>query len=74
MVLKAHIYSHLAEQDTLMALLGGNEVTDPFMVTVLYIKRDGTCKPGVVTLTRVMGFSDNVSGKYVNVMLGNLMN
>jgi hypothetical protein len=38
----------------LLAVVGGNEVTNPFMVTEVYIKHDGEWKLGSLSFTRLM--------------------
>lgn len=38
----------------LLAVVGGNEVTNPFMVTEVYIKLDGSWKLGSLSFTRLM--------------------
>ena len=39
----------------LLAVVGGNEVTNPFMVTEVYVRRNGTWKLGSLSFTRLMG-------------------
>jgi len=39
----------------LLAVVGGNEVTNPFMVTEVYVRRDGKWKLAVLAFTRLMG-------------------
>jgi hypothetical protein len=43
---------------TLLAVVGGNEVTNPFMVTEVYIKKDGKWKLGSLSFTKLMGPND----------------
>jgi hypothetical protein len=38
----------------LVAVVGGNEVTNPFMVTEVYIKENGTWKMGSLTFSKLM--------------------
>ncbi len=38
----------------LLAVVGGNEVTNPFIVTEVYIKQDGIWKLGALSFTRVI--------------------
>jgi hypothetical protein len=38
----------------LLAEVGGNEVTNPFMVTEVYIKQEGSWKLGSLSFTRLM--------------------
>ena len=38
----------------LLAVVGGNEVTNPFMVTEVYIKENGKWKMGSLTFSRLM--------------------
>lgn len=44
----------LLNRITLLAVVGGNEVTNPFMVTEVYIKQDGGWKLGSLSFTRLM--------------------
>jgi hypothetical protein len=44
----------LLNRITLLAEVGGNEVTNPFMVSEVYIKKDGTWKMGSLSFTRLM--------------------
>ena len=44
----------LLNRITLLAVVGGNEVTNPFMVTEVYIKKDGTWKLGSLSFTKLM--------------------
>ncbi|PKP40022.1 MAG: DUF4440 domain-containing protein [Bacteroidetes bacterium HGW-Bacteroidetes-13] len=44
----------LLNRITLLAVVGGNEVTNPFMVTEVYIKRDGAWKQGSLSFTRLL--------------------
>lgn len=37
-----------------MAVVGGNEVTNPFMVTEVYIKLNGSWKLGSLSFTKLM--------------------
>jgi len=38
----------------LLAVVGGNEVTNPFMVTEVYIKQNGSWKLGSLSFTKVL--------------------
>jgi hypothetical protein len=38
----------------LLAVVGGNEVTNPFMVTEVYIKQDGSWKLGSLSFTKLL--------------------
>ncbi len=38
----------------LLAVVGGNEVTNPFMVTEVYIKQEGSWKLGSLSFTKLM--------------------
>lgn len=40
---------------TLLAVVGGNEVTNPFVVTEVYVKENGKWKMGSLSFTRTMG-------------------
>ena len=61
---KAEVYSvlvHIIDNTAillndidLLAAVGGNEVTNPFMVTEVYIKKDGKWKMGSLTFSRLM--------------------
>lgn len=44
----------LLNRITLLAVVGGNEVVNPFMVTEVYIKKDGAWKLGSLSFTRLM--------------------
>ena len=44
----------LLNRITLLAVVGGNEVTNPFMVTEVYIKLNGIWKLGSLSFTRLM--------------------
>jgi len=39
----------------LVAVVGGNEVTNPFVVTEVYVKQNNTWKLGSLSFTRLMG-------------------
>jgi Domain of unknown function (DUF4440) len=39
---------------TLLAVVGGNEVTNPFMVTEVYVKEKGAWKLGSLSFTKLM--------------------
>lgn len=43
----------LLNRITLLALVGGNEVTNPFMVTEVYVKLDGNWKLGSLSFTKL---------------------
>ncbi|WP_276371866.1 nuclear transport factor 2 family protein [Chryseolinea sp. H1M3-3] len=40
---------------TLLAVVGGNEVTNPFIVTEVYVKANGKWKMGSLSFTKTMG-------------------
>ena len=44
----------LLNRITLLAVVGGNEVTNPFVVTEVYIKMNGAWKLGSLSFTRLM--------------------
>jgi hypothetical protein len=44
----------LLNRITLVAVVGGNEVVNPFMVTEVYIKKDGAWKLGSLSFTKLM--------------------
>ena len=39
----------------LVAVVGGNEVVNPFMVTEVYVQQNGTWKLGSLSFTRLLG-------------------
>jgi hypothetical protein len=39
----------------LVAVVGGNEVTNPFMVTEVYVQQSGAWKLGALSFTRLLG-------------------
>jgi hypothetical protein len=43
----------------LLAVVGGNEVTNPFMVTEVYVKTDGAWKLASLSFTRLLSPSSN---------------
>lgn len=45
----------LLDRITLTAVVGGNEVANPFMVTEVYVQIDGNWKLGSLSFTRLMG-------------------
>ncbi len=44
----------LLNRITLLAVVGGNEVTNPFMVTEVYVQQDGTWKLASLSFTRLL--------------------
>lgn len=48
----------LLNRITLLAEVGGNEVTNPFIVTEVYIKQEGGLKLGSLSFTRTMSPGD----------------
>ncbi|MCX6120162.1 MAG: nuclear transport factor 2 family protein [Ignavibacteriales bacterium] len=44
----------LLNRITLLAIVGGNEVTNPFEVTEVYVKENGTWKLGSLSFTRLL--------------------
>lgn len=44
----------LLNRITLLAVVGGNEVTNPFIVTEVYVKESGKWKMGSLSFTRTM--------------------
>ena len=44
----------LLNRITLLAVVGGNEVTNPFMVTEVYVKENGGWKLGSLSFTRLL--------------------
>lgn len=44
----------LLNRITLLAVVGGNEVTNPFMVTEVYIKQNGEWKMGSLSFSKLM--------------------
>jgi flavodoxin len=47
---------------TLLAVVGGSEVTNPFIVTEVYVKQDGNWKLGSLSFTKTMGLPLNSQG------------
>ncbi len=44
----------LLNRDTLLAVVGGNEVTNPFMVTEVYVQQNGSWKLASLSFTRLL--------------------
>lgn len=44
----------LLNRITLLAVVGGNEVTNPFMVTEVYVQQDGAWKLASLSFTRLL--------------------
>ena len=44
----------LLSRITLLAVVGGNEVTNPFMVTEVYVQQDGSWKLASLSFTRLL--------------------
>lgn len=44
----------LLNEIDLVAVVGGNEVVNPFMVTEVYVKEDGVWKMGSLTFSKLM--------------------
>src|SRR5512137_2144531 len=44
----------LLNQITLLAVVGGNEVTNPFMVTEVYVQQEGSWKLASLSFTRLL--------------------
>jgi len=44
----------LLNRITLLAVVGGNEVTNPFMVTEVYVQQDGNWKLGSLSFTKLL--------------------
>lgn len=49
----------LLNRITLLAVVGGKEVTNPFMVTEVYIKQDGNWKLASLSFTKLMTPADS---------------
>ena len=49
----------LLNRITLLAVVGGNEVTNPFIVTEVYVQQDGILKLGSLSFTRLHTPNDN---------------
>lgn len=45
----------LLNKITLLAVVGGNEVTNPFIVTEVYVKENTTWKLGLLSFTKLLG-------------------
>lgn len=48
----------LLNRITLLAVVGGNEVTNPFMVTEVYVQQEGIWKLGSLSFTRLLAPND----------------
>src|SRR6185436_17760601 len=48
------ITAFLLNRITLLAVVGGNEVTNPFMVTEVYVQQDGSWKLASLSFTRLL--------------------
>jgi len=48
----------LLNRITLLAVVGGNEVTNPFMVTEVYVQHDGNWELGSLSFTRLLTPND----------------
>jgi hypothetical protein len=48
----------LLSRITLLAVVGGNEVSNPFMVTEVYVQLDGSWKLGSLSFTRLLTPND----------------
>jgi hypothetical protein len=48
----------LLNRITLLAVVGGNEVTNPFMVTEVYVQLNGSWKLGSLSFTRLLTPND----------------
>jgi hypothetical protein len=48
----------LLNRITLLAVVGGNEVTNPFMVTEVYVQQEGSWKLGSLSFTRLLTPND----------------
>jgi hypothetical protein len=44
----------LLNRITLLAVVGGNEVTNPFLVTEVYVQQEGSWKLGSLSFTRLL--------------------
>ncbi|MBK8138965.1 MAG: nuclear transport factor 2 family protein [Chloroflexi bacterium] len=44
----------LLNRITLLAVVGGNEVTNPFMVTEVYVQQEGSWKLGSLSFTKLL--------------------
>ena len=49
----------LLNRITLLAVVGGNEVTNPFMVTEVYVKQDGSWKLVSLSFTKLLVSEQN---------------
>lgn len=49
----------LLNRITLLAVVGGNEVTNPFEVTEVYIKQDGKWKIGSLSFTKLLNNNEH---------------
>jgi hypothetical protein len=48
----------LLNRITLLAVVGGNEVTNPFQVTEVYVRNDGKWKLGSLSFTKLLAPND----------------
>lgn len=48
----------LLNRITLLAVVGGNEVTNPFIVTEVYVQQEGSWKLGSLSFTRLLTPTD----------------
>lgn len=53
----------LLNRITLLAVVGGNEVTNPFMVTEVYVKEKGSWKIGSLSFTKLLTPNDTATGQ-----------
>ena len=51
----------LLNRITLLAVVGGNEVSNPFMVTEVYVQQEGSWKLGSLSFTRLITPNDTHS-------------
>jgi len=49
----------LLNRITLLAVVGGNEVTNPFMVTEVYVKENNNWKLGSLSFTKLLSPADH---------------
>jgi hypothetical protein len=49
----------LLNRITLLAVVGGNEVTNPFIVTEVYVKQEGSWKLGSLSFTKLLPPGDH---------------
>jgi hypothetical protein len=55
----------LLNRITLLAVVGGNEVTNPFVVTEVYVQQSGTWMLASLSFTRLLNQCDIINGRNI---------